>query len=96
MGPESCGYPGPVQPDECPGFYNAVRPGAQVEPWLLGDPVQSHVDLVGLPAGDHLDAPMLAVHDEGCRPDRLERVPELPAARADVVGLIGGTDQIIE
>ena len=82
--------------DKCPGFYNAIRPSAQVEPRLLSDPVQSHVDLVSLPAGEHFDAPMLAVYDEGCRPDTLERVSKLPAARAHVVRLIGGPDQEIE
>jgi hypothetical protein len=85
-----------VQPHEGAAFYKVAVLDDVAELRLLGDPVESDVDGVALPAGLHLDPAPHAVRDEGRSPDALQGVAELAAGRADVVRLVADPDQVVE
>jgi hypothetical protein len=63
---------------------------------LLGDTIKRHGDLVGDAACGHLHRAIFTMCHIGRRPQAFQRIAELPAARADVVGLIAHPDEIIE
>ena len=85
-----------MQRDAGADFYRVIGFDPVVDLRPLQDAIDPHVDRVALAASLNGDTSVLAVDHEGRGPDALQGVAQLSARRADVVGLVGDADGIVE